>query len=82
MAHKYADPRPIDELDSAYKSKAGTFSPSQGVPVVSNHMIVMGRVSYEVCYKCNSNLLFPIFQHGTLTKWKTTMDSRCRTMKT
>ena len=42
MAQKYADPRTIDELDSAYKSEVGTFSPSQGVPVVLNHMIVMG----------------------------------------
>ena len=41
----------LDELDSAYKSEAGTFSLSQGVPVISNHMIVMGRVRYEVCYK-------------------------------
>ena len=51
MAHKSTDLRTLDELDSAYKSEAGTFSFSQGVPVVSNHMIVMGRVRYEVCYK-------------------------------
>ena len=55
------DPRTLDELDSAYKSEAGTFSPSQGVPVILNHMIVMGRVSYEVCYKGDSNFLFQIF---------------------
>ena len=42
MAHKYKDLCTIEKLDSAYKSEAGTFSPSQGVPVVSNHMIVMG----------------------------------------
>ena len=42
MAHKYMDLRTLDELDSAYKSDEGTFSLSQGVPVVSNHMIVMG----------------------------------------
>ena len=40
-----------NELDSDYKSEAGSFSLSQGVPVVSNHMIVMGQVGYEVCYK-------------------------------
>ena len=61
MAHKYMDPHTLDELDSAYKSEADTFSPSQGVPVISNHMIVMGRVGYEVCYKGNSNFLFQIF---------------------
>ena len=51
MAHKYTDLRTLDELDSAYKSEAGTFSLSQGVLVISNHMIIMGRVGYEVCYK-------------------------------
>ena len=51
MAHKSMDLHTLDELDSAYKSEAGTFSLSQGVPVMSNHMIVMGRVRYEVCYK-------------------------------
>ena len=51
MAHKSTDLCTLDELDSAYKSEAGTFSLSQGVPVMSNYMIVMGRVRYEVCYK-------------------------------
>ena len=51
MAHKSTDLHTLDELDSAYKSEAGTFSLSQGVPVVSNHMTVMGRVGYDICYK-------------------------------
>ena len=51
MAHKSTNLHTLDELDSTYKSEAGTFSLSQGVPVVLNHMIVMGRVGYEVCYK-------------------------------
>ena len=75
MAHKSTDLRTLDELDAAYKSEVGTFSFSQGVPVVSNHMIVMGRVGYEVCY-----FLFQTFQHGTLTKWKRRMHSRCTTL--
>ena len=53
MAHKSTDLCTLDELDSAYKSEVGTFSLSQGVPVVSNHMTVTGRVIYEVCYKGN-----------------------------
>ena len=53
MAHKSMDLHTLDELDSAYKSEVGTFSLSQGVSVMSNHMIVMGRVGYEVCYKGN-----------------------------
>ena len=61
MVHKSVELWTLDELHSAYKSKVGTFSLSQGVPVVSNHMIVMGQVRYEVCYKGDSNFLFQIF---------------------
>ena len=51
MDPKSTDICTLDELDSAYKSDVGTFSLSQEVPVMSNHMIVMGRVGYEICYK-------------------------------
>ena len=42
MADKSTDLRTLDKLDSAYKSEVGTFSLSQEVPVVLNHIIVMG----------------------------------------
>ena len=53
MSRKSSNLCTKDEVDSAYKSEMGTFSISQGVPVISNEMIVMGQVSYEVCYKGN-----------------------------
>ena len=51
MAHISKDLRTPDELDAAYKSEANTFANAQAVPVVSNKMIVMGRVGHKVCYR-------------------------------
>ena len=51
MARKSVDLWTVNELDSAYKCEVAIFSLSQGVPVVLNHMIVMGQVGCEVCYK-------------------------------